>query len=87
MSNIPKLQQLQHLKLLQCGIHSTECMAAIGQLTQLTELRLGGNQEVTQQGLMQLTGLKQLQQLGLDRTRHVTGAMVEQLWAALRQSA
>jgi hypothetical protein len=59
-------------------------MAAIGQLTQLTELRLGGNREVTQQGLMQLTGLKQLQQLGVARTQHVTGAVVEQLWAALR---
>jgi hypothetical protein len=42
---------------------------------------------MTQQGLMQLTGLKQLQQLGVQRTRHVTEDMVEQLWAALRQEA
>jgi hypothetical protein len=84
---VPKLQQLRHLELLLCGIRSTECMAAIGQLTQLTELRLEGNREVTQQGLMQLTGLKQLQHLGVHCTRHVTKNMVGQLWAALHKNA
>jgi hypothetical protein len=87
---VPKLQQLQHLELLQCRINSLcgmECMSAIGQLTQLTELRLEGNPEITQQGLMQLTGLKQLTRLGVDRTQHVTEQTVEQLWAALREKA
>jgi hypothetical protein len=83
---VPKLQQLQHLELLQCRINSTECMAAIGQLSQLTELRLEGNPEITRQGLMQLTGLKQLTRLGVDRTQHVTQQTVEQLWAALRET-
>jgi hypothetical protein len=70
-------------------------MAAIGQLTLLTQLRLEGNRVITQQGLMQLTGLKQLQQLAIggDCTQHVvwcrvvTEETVEQLWAALHQRA
>jgi hypothetical protein len=94
---VPNLQQLQHLQLVQCGVSSAKCMAAIGQLTQLTELRLERNLCITQQGLMQLTGLKQLQKLGVGRTQHpwwhrdgtvtVTEDSVEQLWAALRQAA
>jgi hypothetical protein len=88
---IHNLQQLQHLELVQCDISSNECMAAIGQLTQLTELRLGRNRGIPQQALMQLTGLKQLQKLGVDRTRgfrhSLTEDMVQQLWAALCQNA
>jgi hypothetical protein len=40
---------------------------------------------MTQQGLMQLTGLKQLQHFRLYHTQHLTHDVVEQLWVALRQ--
>jgi hypothetical protein len=77
-------KQLQHLDLRWCDLHSMECLAAVAQRTQLTKLRLEGNDGLTQQGLMLLTGLKQLQQLGVDRNTEVTNEVVERFWAALR---
>jgi hypothetical protein len=58
------------------------CLAMVRHLTQLTELQLGRNGGLTQQGL---TGLKQLQQLGLDRNAEVTDEVVESFWTYLRQ--
>jgi hypothetical protein len=59
------LQQLQSLDLGFCKLQlgSAEgvvCLEAIGHLTQLTSLRLWGNEGLTQHGLMQLTGLSRL---------------------------
>jgi hypothetical protein len=61
------LKQLQHLSLAGCDLQlhtagGMACLEAIGRLTQLTHLGLKGNQGLTHQGLMQLTGLKYLQQ-------------------------
>jgi hypothetical protein len=72
------LQQLQHLDLQYCYVNlgSVECMATVGQLVQLTELRLEGNAGITQQGLMQLTALKKLQRLGLTVDDEVTREVV-----------
>jgi hypothetical protein len=61
------------------------CLAAIAQLTQLTELGLTGNKGLTQQGLMLLTGLKQLQTLRVDRNAEATAAVLEEFWSAVRQ--
>jgi hypothetical protein len=77
------LKQLQHLDLRSCGLHSVECMAAIAQLTQLTELRLEGNDGLTQQGLMLLTGLKRLQRLGLSEG-HLAVETVKDLWSKVQ---
>jgi hypothetical protein len=60
------------------------CLANIRYLTRLTELRLEGNAGLTQQGLMLLTGLKQLQQLGVGRTADITDGVEESFWAAVR---
>jgi hypothetical protein len=60
------LQQLQDLNLGFCSLQLSSakglaCLEAIGRLTQLTWLSLYGNGgELTQQGLMQLTGLSRL---------------------------
>jgi hypothetical protein len=80
-------KQLRHLDLSRCDVHlsSMACLAAIAQLTQLTELRLERNDGLTQQGLMLLTGLKQLQTLSVDRNAEVTAEVVDSFWAALRQ--
>jgi hypothetical protein len=61
------LQQLQSLHLIDCCLQlgSAEglaCLEAIGRLTQLTCLSLGGNEGLTPQGLMQLTRLCRLEQ-------------------------
>jgi hypothetical protein len=60
------------------------CLANIRYLTRLTELRLEGNAGLTQQGLMLLTGLKQLQRLGVNSTADATDEVVSSFWAALR---
>uniref|UniRef100_A0A383W1D2 Uncharacterized protein n=1 Tax=Tetradesmus obliquus TaxID=3088 RepID=A0A383W1D2_TETOB len=60
-------RQLRHLDLSRCSLHSAACLPDVGCLAQLTQLRLEGNEGITRQGLMQLTGLAQLQQLGVDR--------------------
>jgi hypothetical protein len=79
------LRQLQHLDLRRCNLGHMACLAAIAQLTQLTELRLEDNDLVTRQGLMLLTGLKQLQRLGVDKNAEVTAAVLEGFWSAVRQ--
>jgi hypothetical protein len=78
------LQQLRHLDLSYCDLGDMACVAAIGQtLTQLTELQLRGSGVMTKAGLMQLTNLQRLQQLGVDRNDEVTDAVLQELWAAL----
>jgi hypothetical protein len=56
------LQQLEHLNLVGCSIDLSraECLAAIGQLTRLTELRLYGNLGIVEEELMQLPVVKGL---------------------------
>jgi hypothetical protein len=80
-----ELLQLQHLDLSRCGLQldSAEglaCLEAIGRLTQLTCLGLQNNPEITQQGLMQLTGLSRLQELHVQASLEV----LEAFWAELR---
>ncbi|KAF6260520.1 hypothetical protein COO60DRAFT_882322 [Scenedesmus sp. NREL 46B-D3] len=77
-------QQLRHLDLSYCHL-SIACLASVAHLTQLTGLRLLGNIGLTQQGLMLLTGLKRLQDLGVDRNTEVTSEVVESFWAVVRQ--
>jgi hypothetical protein len=81
------LQQLQHLDLQKCSINlsNVQLMSAIGQLSQLTELRLNGNSGLSRQGLMQLAGLSQLRQLGVSRygvSGDLTPLEVSQLFEA-----
>jgi hypothetical protein len=78
------LPQLQHLGLGACKLQSVECMAAIGRLLQLTELRLVGNSGLTQQGLMQLTGLQRLQQLWLDDRSLQGDGPVKEFWSRVQ---
>jgi hypothetical protein len=77
-------KQLCHLDLSECGLLSMDCLAHVGQLTQLTALLLQDNPGLTQQGLMQLTGLTRLRQLGVTRNAEVTGEVIDRFWAALR---
>jgi hypothetical protein len=73
------LRQLRHLELSRCSLGSMACLVVIGQvLTQLTELQLGGNDGITQRGLMQLTKLQKLRRLGVDRNDEVTDAVLEE---------
>lgn len=83
------LTQLQDLTLFGCGfsLRSTELLAAVGELKQLTYLQLDCSFNydfgITPQGLMQLTGLSRLQQL--DSSVGVTDALMDSLWAAVRR--
>jgi hypothetical protein len=74
------LKQLRHLDLRGCRLGSMSCLAAIGQLRQLTELHLDGN-ELTKRGLMLLTGLSRLQQLGVSCSKEVTPGVLGRFWA------
>jgi hypothetical protein len=87
------LKQLQHLSLADCGLELGDaqglaCLQAIGCLTQLTSLELaasanlGLNSGLTQQGLMQLTGLSRLQQL--DCRNLISDKKLQRFWAALQ---
>lgn len=61
-------------------------MAAVGRLTQLTQLCLTNTGGLSDESLMQLTGLVQLQVL--DEPNHcngVTAEGVDLLWAAVRR--
>lgn len=80
------LQHLQHLELSKCSIDlgSADFLAAVGQLKQLIELVLEGNEGLTQQGLMQLAGLSHLQELTVDEDEEVTGEVLGAFWAAVR---
>jgi hypothetical protein len=78
-------KQLCHLDLRYCGLLSMGCLANVRHLTQLTGLRLEGNSGLTQQGLMQLTGLSRLLVFGVDRNAEVTNRVVKRFWRALRR--
>jgi hypothetical protein len=93
------LTNLRYLKLVGCSADwgSLELLAAVGRLTQLTELWLKRSGRIqlaslkcsepglTQEGLLQLTGLKQLQRLWVDRSDEVTDEVVDSFWAGLQQ--
>lgn len=82
------LKHLKHLSL--CPNHidlsSAPTLAAVGQLQQLTYLGLDYNGGLTQQGLMQLTGMSLLQQLCVDTTGEVTDDVLNRFWAEVRGS-
>jgi hypothetical protein len=79
-------KQLFHLDLRDCGLLSTGCLANVRHLTQLTELQLDHNHRMrlSQQALMQLTGLTRLQTVAIDRNTEVTNEVVDHFWAVLR---
>jgi hypothetical protein len=79
------MKQLPHLDLQDCDLGGAACLGAIAHLTQLTELRLAVNEGLTQQGLMLMTGLRQLQQLEVSVNDEVTEEVVERFWMAVRQ--
>uniref|UniRef100_A0A383V9C3 Distal membrane arm assembly complex 2-like protein n=1 Tax=Tetradesmus obliquus TaxID=3088 RepID=A0A383V9C3_TETOB len=88
------IRSLKHLKCLRMqschvDLSSTELLAAVGQLKQLTCLRLLGNVYgdggVTEQGLMQLTGLSRLEQLDVNKNEEVNEQVLGSFWAAMRQ--
>jgi hypothetical protein len=64
---------------------SNALLAAVRQLKQLTYLCLVRNAGLTEQGLMQLTSLKQLQQLLVDKTEEVTDEVLSRFWSAVQQ--
>jgi hypothetical protein len=82
--------QLRHLALQHCWIDlsSAKVLPAIGQLRPLTALLLKGNMWLSEQGLMQLTGLTGLQRLRVPQTRSsdagVTRKVLDRFWAAVR---
>jgi hypothetical protein len=78
------LKQLRHFDVSSCDVDlsSREFLAAVGQLTQLTKLHLGGSSQLTKQGLMQLTGLTRLQQLALWQEQATEETWCE-FWAAI----
>jgi hypothetical protein len=64
------------------------CLAAIGQLAQLSSLdvrSVGGG--VTERGLSLLTNLSSLQTLEVDTDDELTAEALDRFWAALRQRA
>uniref|UniRef100_A0A383VY18 Distal membrane arm assembly complex 2-like protein n=1 Tax=Tetradesmus obliquus TaxID=3088 RepID=A0A383VY18_TETOB len=80
------LPQLRHLELAGLDFEGIAAMAAVGQLTQLTQLCLTNTGGLSDESLMQLTGLVQLQVL--DEPNHcdsVTAEGVDLLWAAVRR--
>jgi hypothetical protein len=81
------LTQLQHLDLRRCPVGSCDCFDEIGELTQLTELRLAGALEVDNYDLMRLTGLTNLQQLAVDIDNEycIAEEALEEFWEAVRQ--
>jgi hypothetical protein len=83
------LTQLQQLELRRCSIDlgSSEYLLAVGQLRQLTALLLEGNSGLTQQGLMLLTGLRDLQRLAVDKSEEVTDEVIARFWAVLHEAA
>jgi hypothetical protein len=78
------LRQLQHLELRDGNLGDMVCLAAIAQLTQLTELNLSDNAGLMEQGLMLLTTLKHLQGLDVSNTS-ITEEMRHRFSNALRQ--
>jgi hypothetical protein len=81
------LTQLRELDLEQCELGSFSCLAAIGKLVHLTNLNIDNydcDSVLTREGLMLLTGLTRLQKLQLCPSKEVTGAVVDEFWAAVR---
>jgi hypothetical protein len=79
------LRQLRHLDLSGCDLGSMACLAAIGQLVQLTALRLSSHSEaseLTERGLMLLTGLSCLQQLDIIGNATVSHEALQRFWPA-----
>jgi hypothetical protein len=77
------LKQLRHLDLQNCALGSMHCLAVVGRLTKLTELRLEGNDGLTCERLLLLTRLSQLQELGVSEDA-VDAHAVRLFWAAVR---
>ena len=86
-----ELKQLRSLGFIGCGLQlgtaeGMECLQEIGCLTHLTHLSLSHNSGLSQQGLMQLTGLSRLQMLEVNsHGSAVTKDGVSKFWAAVRQ--
>jgi Leucine-rich repeat (LRR) protein len=78
------LKQLASLQLC-CQLGEMACLAPIGQLKRLTMLRIPNTGDVTEQGLMLLTGLSQLQQLDLGEQKQLPGEVMDGFWATIRQ--
>jgi Leucine-rich repeat (LRR) protein len=76
------LKQLQHLDLSDCTLGGMVCLAAIGQLTQLTGLHFSGLW-MNREDLMLLTGLSRLQQLEADMCIEDENTF----WATVRPSS
>jgi Leucine-rich repeat (LRR) protein len=87
------LKQLRSLMLRRCGLQldtaeGMACLEAIGRLTQLTKLVLLDNEGLTEQGMMQLTGLSRLHDKYdwmVCNGRNVTSEVWEKFQAAIRQ--
>jgi hypothetical protein len=82
------LQQLRHLELTCCGLSSMQCLQAVGQLRHLTELRLLCFNGLSEEGLMCLTGLSNLQQLRVPSIREcgdLTDEVLSHFWWMTRQ--
>jgi hypothetical protein len=78
------LKQLQHLDLRDCKLGDMACTAAIAYLTQLTQLQLQGvGDQVSEQALMLLTGLKRLQEFELKPAAEMlSAAAIARFWTA-----
>lgn len=79
------LRQLRLLSLTGCELGDMVCLAAVGQLRQLTSLQLLGSFEFSERGLRLLTGLSRLQQLGVDSDADITAEAWASFWAAVKQ--
>jgi hypothetical protein len=89
-SSLTQLRDLAFGMYCDVDMTSAEFLDALGQLTQLTRLKLYANQKLTQQGLMQLTGLSRLQDLqvpmsGPFSSSEITATGLAEFWAAVRQ--
>uniref|UniRef100_A0A383V515 F-box domain-containing protein n=1 Tax=Tetradesmus obliquus TaxID=3088 RepID=A0A383V515_TETOB len=80
-----KQLELLHLEKCSANLGSAAFLAAVGQLKKLSYLGLKGNGGLTQQGLMQLTGLSRLQQLEVDKGEKPTDKDLGRFWAAVRR--
>jgi hypothetical protein len=88
------LTELRDLTFDGCGVDldDAEFLAELGRLTQLTRLKLCAaihSRKLTQQGLMQLTGLQCLQELQVQKDHpylptEITEEVLAEFWAAVR---
>lgn len=70
------LQQLRHLDLRDCSLEGP-CCAALGRLTQLTELNLQDDVALTRCSVMRLTGLTRLQKFYCDLDENTADPMAD----------